>query len=107
MNQRDRIKQKILCINSKRWWGDDFDVRFYLISLINKFKNKKILDVGGGIGIISSELDSSNLRVNLDSSLEDLKSCKTNFPDIIPVCASMYHLPFRDGVFDVVILSNV
>lgn len=108
-SERDRIKRKIISINSKRWWGDDFDVRFYLISILKQFKSKRILDIGGGIGIISSELDESNFCVNLDNSLEDLRECKKNFPSINLICASMYNLPFRNGpdVFDCIVLSNV
>ena len=60
-----RIKEKILTIDSKRWWGDDYDVRFYLVHQLHKINNKIILDVGGGIGIISSELDKNNFRINL------------------------------------------
>ena len=36
MNERNRIKSKILKYNTNRWWGDDFDVRFFLISKITK-----------------------------------------------------------------------
>ena len=43
-----RIKKKFELSNLTRYWGDDFDVRFYLISKIKKIKNQLILDVGGG-----------------------------------------------------------
>ena len=36
-------------------------------------ENKITLDVGGGIGIISSCIDNSNFKINLDVSIEDLK----------------------------------
>lgn len=107
MNEQTRIKQKILSINPKRWWGDDFDVRYYLISKLKNFKNKIIVDIGGGIGIISSEMDNSNMKINLDSSIEDLKACMKNFPEINVICGSMEKLPFKNSIFDVVILSNV
>ena len=55
------IKEKILEVDSKKWWGDDFDVRFLLITKLNKINNKIILDIGGGIGIISWNLNQNNL----------------------------------------------
>lgn len=103
-----RIKEKILEIDSTRWWGDDYDVRFYLVHELHKIKNKIILDVGGGIGIISSELDKNNLRVNMDTSFDDLRKCKNLLDDQIEtVCASMMYLPFANDVIDHVICANI
>ena len=103
-----RIKQKILNIDPVRWWGDDYDVRFYLVHQLKKIKNQNILDIGGGIGIISSELDSSNFRINLDFSFDDLKKCKGKVDSGIEnICASMTHLPFIDNTFDQVISANI
>lgn len=108
MSEQERIKRKINTINSKRWWGDDYDVRFYLISRLKNIKNKSILDVGGGIGMILSELNQNNFRINLDYSLEDLKTCRDKIDsDINLVCASMYYLPFRSDYFDYVICSHL
>ena len=108
MSDQNRIKQKILSINPQRWWGDDFDVRFYLISRLKKIKRKSILDVGGGIGIVSSEMDQSNFRVNLDSSFEYLKTCgKMEKNNIHNIQASMTNLPFKEKTFDVVICCNL
>lgn len=102
------IKEKFLDIDSTRYWGDDFDVRFYLVSQLKKNQNKKILDVGGGIGIISSELDMSNIKINLDLDINDLKKCKKQFGnEIYNVNGSMTELPFRDNYFDVVICSHI
>ena len=103
-----RIKEKILTIDSKRWWGDDYDVRFYLVHQLHKINNKIILDVGGGIGIISSELNKNNFRINLDSSFDDLRKCKNLVDDQIEtVCASMTHIPFVNDVIDHVICANI
>lgn len=101
------IKQNILKIDPKRWWGDNFDVRFYLITKLNKFQKKIILDVGGGIGIISSCADQSNFRINLDISIEDLKKSKKNFPEINVICASRTHLPFKENIIDVIICAHI
>lgn len=101
------IKGKILETNPKYWWGDDFDVRFYLISKLEQFQKKIILDIGGGIGIISNCIDDSNFRINLDVSLNDLKKCKTQFPEIHTICASRTHLPFKDNSIDVAICAHI
>lgn len=105
---RKYIKNKIIQIDPKRWWGDDFDVRFLLISKLIKIKNKTILDIGGGIGIILSELDESNRKINLDLSFSDLVMCRNeNNEKINNVCGSMTHLPFIDGSFEYVIAANI
>ena len=88
-SDQERIKSKILAADPKKWWGDDFDVRFYLISQLKKCKNKKILDLGGGIGIISSEIEKNNYCVNLDLSLRDLKLCKNIAINTNTICSSM------------------
>jgi len=108
LSDRDKIKAKIQSISPQRWWGDEFDVRFFLISKLKNLKNKKILDVGGGIGIICSEIDKTNLRINLDTSFDDLIICKDRFDSNIQnICASMTNLPFREKSFDVVICANL
>ena len=108
LSLNEKIKEKICTIDPNRWWGDDFDVRFYLISEIKKIRKKNILDVGGGIGIISSEIHSDNNRINLDLSNEDLKKClKENGHEIECVCGSMTNLPFKNDSFDVIIAANI
>lgn len=103
-----RIKQKMMDIDPTRYWGDDFDVRFYLISKIKNISNKKILDLGGGIGIISGELNDSNFRYNLDYSFDDLKKCITKINQKInPIVGDMTNIPCKDNYFDCVISSSV
>ncbi len=102
------IKNEIIEIDPKRWWGDDFDIRFYLISKLSKISNKKILDVGGGIGIILSNLNENNYSVNLDISFKDLIMSKNrNKKNIQNICGSMTHLPFKEDMFDCVIAANI
>lgn len=103
-----RIKNKIISSDPTKYWGDDFDVRYYLISKVEKIENKIILDMGGGIGIISSESNKNNFRINLDFDLKDLKSCKEKIdPTIENVLATLKDLPFKDNSFDVIICSSV
>lgn len=108
ISERDRIKKKINQISPKRWMADDFDVRYYLIFQLKQEPMKIILDVGGGIGIILSELNKKNYRVNIDSSFNDLKKCIHDLDSKInPICASITFLPFRNNIFDIVICSHV
>lgn len=107
MNERNRIKSKILKYNTNRWWGDDFDVRFFLISKIKKLQNKKILDLGGGIGIISSELKKSNFCINLDIERRS-KKMRVSFNKSIHVIeGSMLKIPLKEDSFDYVICANI
>jgi len=97
----EKLKEKILSLDPNRWWGDDFDVRFYVVSKVKNFENKSVLDVGGGIGIIGSFMNNSNFRINLDSSFEVLEICKNKTDDKIEnICASMTNLPFKNCSFD-------
>ena len=107
-NSFAQIKEKFDSSDSKRYWGDDFDVRFYLISNLKRLENKSILDIGGGIGIISSELQESNYKINLDLSFDDLNNCKQNYGRTIHnINSSMTDLPFTNKSFDVIICSHI
>jgi len=104
----ERIKKKFDSLNSKAYWGDDYDVRFYLISRFPEIKNKIILDVGGGVGIISSEFGESNFCVNLDISNQDLKRCKNVFKNSVDVLnGSMTNIALKDNSFDFVICAHI
>lgn len=97
----------MLSLDVKRYWGDDFDVRFYLVSRLKGLENCRILDLGGGIGSICSELAQSNTIANLDLALDDLRICQKTHGNVGLVCGSMTELPFQDGIFDVVICAHI
>lgn len=104
----ERIKNKIILSDPTKYWGDDFDVRYYLISRIEKIENKIILDIGGGIGIISSEINKNNFRINLDFNLKDLKVCREKIDhNIENVLATLKDLPFHNNSIDIIICSSV
>jgi len=107
-SERDRIRNKVHAINPNRWKADEFDVRYYLISQLKKIVDKSVLDIGGSIGIICSEMDKSNFRVLIDIWFNELRNCnqKTD-PLIHPICASFTNLPFKDGCFDIINSSHV
>jgi len=107
MSDLERIKSKFQKIDSVRWWGDDYDVRFFLVNILKKIQKSIIVDIGGGVGIILSELDRSNLRINVDLALEDLSKSKKEFPEIESICASMNHLPIKKNSVQFVICTNI
>lgn len=64
--------------------------------------------MGGGIGIISGELNDSNFRYNLDYSFDDLKKYITKVNQKInPIMGDMTNIPCKDNYFDCVISSSV
>lgn len=102
------IKQKILAIEPSRYWGDDFDVRYYAVSKLKEIKNSFILDAGGGIGIISSELDKSNSRVNLDLNFMELEISRNKMDRAVEnINGIMDILPFKDSTFDHIVCCHV
>lgn len=107
MSDLERIKSKFQKIDSRRWWGDDNDVRFFLLNTLKKIENSIIIDIGGGIGIILSELNKNNLKINVDLSLSDLSRSKKEFPDIETICASMNYLPIKKNSTQFVICANI
>ena len=107
MSELKVIKTKFQKIDSKRWWGDDFDVRFFLLNILKKIERSTVLDIGGGVGIILSEVSKNNLKINVDFSFEDLSRCKKEFSDIECVCASMDYLPLKNDSIDFVICANL
>ena len=62
------VKDKYLSIAPDLWWGDDLDVRFFLLRHLVKIKNKKILDIGCNVGISISFLDKSNDLYGIDNN---------------------------------------
>jgi ubiquinone/menaquinone biosynthesis C-methylase UbiE len=102
------LKKKILSIEPSRYWGDDFDVRYHAVAKLKEIKNTSILDAGGGVGIISSELDNSNNRVNLDLSFNELKICKDKIDiNIKNVNGVINALPFKDSSFDHIVCCHI
>ena len=64
--------------------------------------------LGGGVGVISSELEHSNYLINLDSSFVDLKQCNQNYGEIInSINGSMTELPFKEDFFDSIICAHI
>jgi ubiquinone/menaquinone biosynthesis C-methylase UbiE len=64
-------------------------------------ENAKILDAGGGTGILSESLRKrSDFVVCLDLSFDMLSKIRT---DIVRLCSDMENTAIKDGIFDVVV----
>ena len=68
--------------------------------LLKNVKGKLILDVGCGDGRISSLLNAIGVEVSRTRCEEAKNKCMV-------VCASIYNLPFKDCIFDSVIMTEV
>ena len=100
------VKDKYLSIAPDLWWGDDLDVRFFLLRHLVKIKNKKILDIGCNVGISISFLDKSNDLYGIDNNEFCVnKARKLNNTAYINK-GSMEFLPYDDKSFDVVVMMN-
>jgi len=88
------------------YWGDDLDLRYYVCKLFTNIKNKKILEIGCGTGIITSFLDKSNDITCVDPSKKSIDIAKKNVP-----YAKFVQKRFEDFVtkekFDLILFTNI
>ncbi len=89
------------------WWGDFVDVRFELGLRAAQLHAQTVLDVGCGHGVILAEVPPSSRRVGLDYSIDRLKVAQEQVPGALLVRGDMARLPFRDGVFDTILMAGV
>ena len=77
---------------------------FDYLHLQNTQGNKKVLEIGSGIGFLRRNWSKkfNGEWVKLDSQPFFLKDARTRFPNGDYLCASAYELPFPDKTFDVV-----
>lgn len=101
------IKNKWKSFSPEGWWGDNLDVRFVLCEKLSTLRDKTILDIGCGAGIILSEIDDSNSKIGFDINESQLRLTKKIDPDILAYVGNMYSIPHKENSFDVVILSNI
>lgn len=102
-----KVKKLYLSIAPNLWWGDDLDVRFYLLKNLMQLKNKKILDIGCNVGITLSFLDKSNELNGLEIDEYCVAEARKLNPHANVYQGTMEKLPYKDSNFDVVIMMNV
>ena len=96
----DEVKEKYLSIAPYLWWGDDLDVRFFLLKNLMKIKNKKILDIGCNIGITLSFLDRSNELYGIEIDDYCVNEAKELNPTTNVFQGTMESLPYEDESFE-------
>jgi len=105
MNRR-AFASSALSMAGNYWWGDWLDVRFYLRERLSRLKDKRVLDVGCGAGILTYGLEMGSRFYGVDDDSKSLKLAKKLNPGMVFRKASMYALPFKDSSFDVVVAAN-
>ena len=93
-------------IGKDRFWGDLFDVRFYLIYLLKNNEKNNIIDLGCGPGIIS-HFANSPLKIGIDFSFEALQKAKNLNPEMELIQASMFDLPIKENTIKTVLSAHV
>ena len=107
VNFHHKVKSRYIKVAKNLWWGDDLDVRFFLLKKLTSIKNKKILDIGCNVGITLSFLDSTNELYGLDVDDRFLNKAKKLVKIAKINKASMEKLPYEDKSFEVIIMMNV
>ncbi len=94
-------------IDFKYYWGCNIDMRYKLIDIIKNLKNKKILDIGGAPGVIDAFIEKNNTVICIDIDRQRLTESKKITNNTILVIADWNNLPFKNELFDVIILAEV
>ncbi len=77
----------------------------FILTVLGHSSACRILDVGGGMGLVTSELTEENTVCNLDMSFAQLKSASRR--RFVPVQGNAIALPFKDESFDFVVCCGV
>ncbi len=80
------------------FWGDLFDVRFFVINLIRKDNVGITLDLGCGVGMIS-HFANSKLKVGLELQEKSIKNAKILNPEMELIIGDIRYLPFKKMYF--------
>ncbi len=76
MNFRTEIKRMFDRYSPNTWWGDYFDVRFYVVSQLMQMHGERILDVACGSGIVHYFVPNDNELVGIDIDSKSISIAK-------------------------------
>ncbi len=89
-------------------WGAGQERRLSLMKKYVDFKNKKILDVGCGIGMYVKKFSEYSDQVyGVDVDKIKIKETKKNLPKVKFEVAPAEKLPYPDNYFDIILLHEV
>ena len=108
MSKTDNLKKH----TSKNFLQVRLIKNFYntLLGMVADLGVQKVLDVGCGEGFTLSELTRNNvgkILEGIDSSAEAISAGKVLMPDMNLREGDVYHLPYEDNSFDLVICTEV
>lgn len=92
-----------------RWKGGDQALVFRHVQALQMIeKERKILDVGCGDGLLLEALSKKGISVSgVDISEEGAKKCREKGFDVSVIDATTERLPYSDGSFDSVIMLDI
>ncbi len=94
--------------NFHGWGPDSAQLNLEKLSLLDKFAQGKIIDIGTGSGIYANYLAQRGHQVTaIDQEKEFINQAKAKFPQINFKQASALNLPFKDQTFDTAILFDI
>lgn len=93
-------------VGMEYFFGDYFDGRFYVASLLAKKQPKILLDIGCGAGVMLN-CSNATLKIGLDISFESLKKGKKLNPKIELIQADATYLPLRNDYFSNIIAMHL
>lgn len=100
-----RIRNKWRQVEPSLYWGDNLDVRYYLCRRIRELREKSVLDIGCGPGIVLSELHPSNRLFGMDILSGNIRLAAGFNPRARLLVGDMHRLPFKKESFDVIMLN--
>ncbi len=101
------IKTYWKSIDFYHYWGDNIDIRYFIITKLLQITGKKILDIGCGPGAIISFLSPSNTKFGIDIDETDLKIASKLNPDFKAIKADFNELPFINNSFDIIFIIGI
>jgi SAM-dependent methyltransferase len=89
------------------------DMKKWVPNFPDLFKDKKVLDLGAGrglLGILVADRYAPKLSVSLDLGLHRLKAARGwthRLHNFVLICGDAFNLPFRDQSFDFVVANSL